>query len=98
MPYSSPNGENSYTIFASISSTKLSLQTGLPFYLLVFSFFLPQYAPPGNFKDAQLTSPESQVLNTPKIIQFANGVISLVDIGKQHVLKFQIIQNQVNLF
>lgn len=47
----------------------------------VFSYFLPEYSFPGNIKDAELTSPEAQVLNTPKIIGFLNGIISLVDLG-----------------
>jgi hypothetical protein len=47
----------------------------------VFSFFLPEYSPNGKVSDASLTSPESQVLDSPKIIGFLNGLFALIDIG-----------------
>jgi hypothetical protein len=47
----------------------------------VFSFFLPEYSPNGKVADASLTSPESQVLDSPKITGFLNGVFALIDIG-----------------
>ena len=47
----------------------------------VFSFFLPEFAPPGKVTKAALTAPEAQVLDAPKIIGFLNGLFSLVDIG-----------------
>ncbi len=46
----------------------------------VFSFFLPDYAS-GKIKAASLVSPESQVLTTPSIVSFINGIFSLVDLG-----------------
>jgi uncharacterized protein (DUF1501 family) len=46
----------------------------------VFSFFLPDYAS-GKIKAASLVSPESQVLTTPSIVGFINGMFSLVDLG-----------------
>jgi hypothetical protein len=47
----------------------------------VFSFFLPDFAPPGRVAEAGLTAPEAQLLDSPKIIGFLNGLFSLVDIG-----------------
>lgn len=47
----------------------------------VFSFFLPDFSPPGKLSDTSLTSPEAQVLDAPKIIGMMNGFFSLVDIG-----------------
>ena len=47
----------------------------------VFSFFLPDFSPKGPIKDSLLTSPEAQVLVTPQINSFLNGVFSLVDLG-----------------
>ncbi len=47
----------------------------------VFSFFLPDFGPPGKVVEASLTSPEAQVLDSPKIIGYLNGLFSLVDIG-----------------
>ena len=47
----------------------------------VFSFFLPQFSPKGPIKDSSLFSPEAQVLQTPQIIAYMNGIFSLVDLG-----------------
>ena len=47
----------------------------------VFSFFLPEYASPGATRDASLTSPEAQILNSPKIVGFLNGMMSMIDTG-----------------
>ena len=47
----------------------------------VFSFFLPEYSPPGVLSAAQLKSPEAYVLNTPKALGFMSGVFSLVKYG-----------------
>mmetsp|Transcript_1494 Transcript_1494/g.3130 ORF Transcript_1494/g.3130 Transcript_1494/m.3130 type:complete len:1117 (-) Transcript_1494:133-3483(-) len=47
----------------------------------VFSFFLPDYASQGKIKSASLVSPEAQVMTGPKIINFLNGIISLVELG-----------------
>jgi uncharacterized protein (DUF1501 family) len=46
----------------------------------VFSFFLPDYAS-GKVKAASLYAPETEVLTTPSIVGFINGVFSLVDLG-----------------
>jgi hypothetical protein len=32
-------------------------------------------------KDAKLTSPEAQIINSPTIVGFLNGVMSMVDTG-----------------
>ncbi len=47
----------------------------------VFSFFLPDFSPPGKVADAKLTAPEAQVLDAPKILGFLNGLYSLIDLG-----------------
>ena len=47
----------------------------------VFSFFRPEYAPSGQIADAQMVSPESQILTTPAVVSFLNGVTSLVTFG-----------------
>ena len=47
----------------------------------VFSFFLPDYTPPGAIKDASLVGPEAQVQTTPTLVGFVNGIISLVELG-----------------
>ncbi len=47
----------------------------------VFSFFLPDFEPPGPLSDAGLSSPEAQVLDSPKTIGFLNGMYSMIDIG-----------------
>jgi cullin-associated NEDD8-dissociated protein 1 len=47
----------------------------------VFSFFLPDFSPKGPIKDALLYSPEAQILVTPQIISYLNGIFSLVDVG-----------------
>lgn len=47
----------------------------------VFSYFLPDYAPPGTIKDASLVGPEAQVHSTPTFVGLLNGIISLVDLG-----------------
>ncbi len=46
----------------------------------VFSFFLPDFSS-NKIKAASLVSPESQVLTTPTIIGFINGIFSLVELG-----------------
>ncbi len=45
----------------------------------VFSFFLPEYSPPGMIAQASLSAPEAMVL--PNSIGFLNGMISLVKNG-----------------
>lgn len=47
----------------------------------VFSFFLPDYSPPGSVKEASLVGPEAQVQTTPTLVGFLNGIFSLVDLG-----------------
>ena len=47
----------------------------------VFSFFLPDYTPPGSIKDASLVGPDIQVQTTPTLVGFVNGIISLVELG-----------------
>jgi uncharacterized protein (DUF1501 family)/uncharacterized protein (DUF1800 family) len=50
----------------------------------VFSYFLPEYAPPGQIKSASLVAPESQVLTSPAIVSTVNGLFSLIDLGLTH--------------
>ncbi len=47
----------------------------------VFSFFLPEYVPEGPLSAASLVSPESMVLDMPKIIDSLNGMFSLIRYG-----------------
>lgn len=47
----------------------------------VFSFFLPEFSPPGSIGTAQLTCPECQVLTGPKAVALVNGLSSLVKYG-----------------
>ena len=51
----------------------------------VFSFFLPEYIPSGPLNDASLVSPESMLLDMPKIIASMNGMFSLVKYGLNRV-------------
>ena len=54
----------------------------MPYYTpSVFSFFLDEYAAPGQIIEASLTSPEAQILNSPTIIGFLNGAYSLIETG-----------------
>ncbi len=46
----------------------------------VFSYFQPDYAS-GKIKSASLFGPETQVLTSPTIVGFVNGMFSLVDLG-----------------
>jgi hypothetical protein len=47
----------------------------------VFSFFLPEYVPPGRLAASSLVSPESQLLDAPKIVNIMNGLFSLLKFG-----------------
>ena len=47
----------------------------------VFSFFLPEYSPPGVVKAAGLVSPESYVLNTPKSLGLVSGLLAVAKYG-----------------
>jgi len=47
----------------------------------VFSYFFPEYSPPGVIGEAQLTSPESYVANTPKVLGLISGLFSMSKYG-----------------
>mmetsp|Transcript_8963 Transcript_8963/g.10761 ORF Transcript_8963/g.10761 Transcript_8963/m.10761 type:complete len:2332 (-) Transcript_8963:118-7113(-) len=47
----------------------------------VFNFFLPEYQPSGPIALANLFSPESQILAAPYIVNFLNGLISMIKWG-----------------
>lgn len=47
----------------------------------VFSFFGPDYQPPGEFSQASLVSPESQVLSMITILGMSNGLSALIKNG-----------------
>ena len=47
----------------------------------VFSFFLPEFKPSGLIGDMSLVSPESTLIDLPKIIGLLNGLTSLVKFG-----------------
>ena len=47
----------------------------------VFSYFLPEYAPPGAIATAGLTAPEAYVANTPKALGLISGFFSLSKYG-----------------
>ena len=47
----------------------------------VFNFFLAEYAPPGVINDAQLVAPEAELLTSPLIMGFLNGISSLAEYG-----------------
>jgi uncharacterized protein (DUF1501 family) len=47
----------------------------------VFSFYLPEFQPPGPIATANLVSPQVQIATTPNLIGFLNGAMSLVDDG-----------------
>ena len=42
----------------------------------VFSFFRPEYSPPGVISEAGLVAPEAQIITSPTIVGFLNGMIS----------------------
>ena len=50
----------------------------------VFSFFLPEYAPPGEFMSSSLVSPEASLL--PNSLGAINGMLSMVKFGYVQVL------------
>eukprot|EP00945_MAST-04E_sp_MAST-4E-sp1_P001671 g1671.t1 len=50
----------------------------------VFSFFLPEYVPPGPIGDALLFSPETEILTTPHLISYVNGMLSFINYGLTH--------------
>lgn len=47
----------------------------------VFSFFRPDYSPPGAVSDASLVAPEAEITTFSNIVSMLNGVFSLVDGG-----------------
>jgi len=47
----------------------------------VFSFFLPEYQPNGRLADAGLVAPEAQVGTAPLVVNFLNGMSSLIEYG-----------------
>jgi uncharacterized protein (DUF1501 family) len=47
----------------------------------VFGFYRPEYSAAGAVSDAQITSPEMQLGQTPFIIRYLNGMASLIDSG-----------------
>ena len=47
----------------------------------VFSFFLPEYQPPGVLLENDLVAPEAQINTSPNIVAFLNGMDSLVEVG-----------------
>ena len=49
----------------------------------VFSFFLPEYGPPGHIEAGGLVAPESQVMNGPTLTSMTNGNFALTDWGLQ---------------
>jgi hypothetical protein len=46
-----------------------------------FSFFSSDYAPPGVFADADIVSPESQLLSMSSVVGITNGFFSLFNFG-----------------
>jgi uncharacterized protein (DUF1501 family) len=47
----------------------------------VFSFFLPEYKPPGPVGQASLVAPEAQVMTGPRQINLLNGLSSMIKHG-----------------
>lgn len=47
----------------------------------VFSFFLPEYKPPGPINNADLVAPESQVLTGAKVTTLLDGLLSTIKFG-----------------
>jgi len=47
----------------------------------VFSYFLPEYQPPGEILNNNLVSPEAELGTAPLMIGFLNGMKSLIDYG-----------------
>jgi uncharacterized protein (DUF1501 family) len=47
----------------------------------VFSFFLPDFVPPGRANEASLVSPEGGMTNTPTVLALLEGMFSLIKYG-----------------
>jgi len=50
----------------------------------VFGFFLPEFRPAGPVEDSGLVAPEAQLSTTPQIVNYLNGLTSLIDFGLTH--------------
>ena len=47
----------------------------------VFSYFKPEYAPLGSIANSGLVAPEAEIFTAPNIVNFVNGMFSLVRLG-----------------
>ena len=47
----------------------------------VFNYFRPEFSPPGPVADARLVAPEAQIMTTPKVVNFINGIVALARFG-----------------
>jgi uncharacterized protein (DUF1501 family)/uncharacterized protein (DUF1800 family) len=76
LEYTSPKGRE-------ISLSGLAEDIGVePFSSpSVFSFYLPEYQPPGAASSYGLVSPASQIATAPNVVGWLNGVTSLIDNG-----------------
>jgi len=50
-----------------------------------FSFFASDYSPPGAFAEAEMVSPESEMLSMSSMVGLTNGFFSFVNYGLAHV-------------
>jgi len=50
----------------------------------VFGFYLPEFRPDGPVEDAGLVAPESQILTPPLVVNYFNGMTSLIENGLTH--------------
>ena len=50
-----------------------------------FSFFSSDYSPPGAFAEAELFSPESELLSMSAVVGMVNGLFSFVNYGLTHL-------------
>ena len=50
----------------------------------VFSYFRPEFTPPGLVAKANLVAPEAQVFKTPKVVLYTNAMVSSVKFGLGH--------------
>ena len=80
------------------------IQTGIGQYAYntpnVFSFFLPEYAAPGQITESNLVSPEAMVINAPTVVGFLNGAYALIDLGLNSCFKGfgGVVHNACQLF
>ena len=47
----------------------------------VFGFYLPSFVPDGPLGEQQLVAPEAELLTSPRLLNFVNGITSLIDFG-----------------